>query len=370
MTEASAFTTVLADWQSAELAAVVHMKSIGFIDATLTKSGADGGIDVESSEAAAQVKFYANPVGRPDIQRLRGAAHTYRLALFYSTGGYTSEAVEYADQAQVALFHMDAFGRVEIVSSSAAMLTESTGVQERRNKLEALKAERYRFAELALRRDLDLYQEFGSRHLADPLHSKLFPQVAWALDLVVQRFNDAISSRDFAAADSAFTDALLRKHFLSGITTAELTPAYTDINEAVENGWLWHVSSRIEDNFSNLVSGIFELHHLLIKSWDPWKSSLVLSTIYAGIPENLLHQNVMLSACAIDHRVLTKELLRDLLRDVRAQLQQSQKSLKSAQRSSAGTTALMQRLFQSQMLYTEKLFTRLFAQLEAIERAI
>jgi len=76
--------TFLVDWHAAELAAVEHMRTLGFIDAQATAPGADGGIDAQSNEAAAQVKFYANPIGRPEIQRLRGAAHEYRLALFYS----------------------------------------------------------------------------------------------------------------------------------------------------------------------------------------------------------------------------------------------------------------------------------------------
>jgi hypothetical protein len=79
--------TFLPGWQAAEIAAVEHMRSLGFIDAQTTAPGADGGIDAQSSDAAAQVKFYANPVGRPDVQRLHGASYAYRLALFYSTGG-------------------------------------------------------------------------------------------------------------------------------------------------------------------------------------------------------------------------------------------------------------------------------------------
>ncbi|MFF2773154.1 restriction endonuclease, partial [Streptomyces bacillaris] len=150
----------LLDWQAAELAAAEHLKSLGFIDAQRTQSGADGGIDVESSEAAAQVKFYANPVGRPDVQRLRGAAHGYRIAVFYSTGGYTKEAVEYADQASVALFFMDPYGRAESLSQLASVLTESELVQDRRERLEELKAVRYRFAAASFERDLRLYEQF------------------------------------------------------------------------------------------------------------------------------------------------------------------------------------------------------------------
>jgi hypothetical protein len=81
-------TEFIADWQAAELAAAAHLRGVGFVDAVTTSAGADGGIDVQSAEAAAQVEFYATPVGPPDVQRLKGAAHDYRMAVFYSTGGY------------------------------------------------------------------------------------------------------------------------------------------------------------------------------------------------------------------------------------------------------------------------------------------
>jgi hypothetical protein len=72
MSETLVSPTFLSDWQAAEIAAVDHMRVLGFIDARPIWAGADGGIDAQGSEAAAQVKFYANPVGRPEIQRLRG----------------------------------------------------------------------------------------------------------------------------------------------------------------------------------------------------------------------------------------------------------------------------------------------------------
>jgi len=53
-------------WHKAERAAARHMKVLGFHDAALTPPGPDGGLDVISGVAAAQVEDYVTPVGRPD----------------------------------------------------------------------------------------------------------------------------------------------------------------------------------------------------------------------------------------------------------------------------------------------------------------
>ncbi|MEH0985430.1 restriction endonuclease [Micromonospora sp. CPCC 205556] len=91
-------------WQEAERAAVGFMQAIGFKDAALTNPGADRGLDVVASGAAAQVKALATPVGRPDVQRLRGASFNVPTVLFFSLNGYSPGAIEYADQVRIALF--------------------------------------------------------------------------------------------------------------------------------------------------------------------------------------------------------------------------------------------------------------------------
>ncbi|MFC5007280.1 restriction endonuclease [Dactylosporangium cerinum] len=91
-------------WQSAEQAALQFMHTIGFTDAVTTSAGADGGLDVVATGAAAQVKALATPVGRPDLQRLRGASFNVATALFFSLNGYTPAAVAYATEARIALF--------------------------------------------------------------------------------------------------------------------------------------------------------------------------------------------------------------------------------------------------------------------------
>ncbi|MFC5265064.1 restriction endonuclease [Kribbella qitaiheensis] len=101
-------------WRDAEENAAVWMKHWGYNDARITSGGADGGIDVESRSALAQVKFEANQVGRPALQRLVGARaldHRRQL-LFFSGTGYSDKAVEYAETMAIALFIYSLDGKV------------------------------------------------------------------------------------------------------------------------------------------------------------------------------------------------------------------------------------------------------------------
>lgn len=78
-------------WQAAENMAAAHMRAYGFSDARTTPGGSDGGIDVVSRWGVAQVKYFSNPVGRPDVQKLRGAAHGRDRVLFYALSGVQPE---------------------------------------------------------------------------------------------------------------------------------------------------------------------------------------------------------------------------------------------------------------------------------------
>lgn len=58
---------LLADWLDAEELAAWYMReTLQLAEVWLTGSGNDGGIDVESRDAVAQVKHYLSPVGAPD----------------------------------------------------------------------------------------------------------------------------------------------------------------------------------------------------------------------------------------------------------------------------------------------------------------
>ena len=111
----------------AEELAVAHMRHLGFADARRTAAGADRGLDVLATGAVAQVKHHAQPVGAPDVQRLRGAAHGVNRPVFYSRNGYTTQAVDFADRADVALFAFDEHNSVTPVNRHAYVLASNQG---------------------------------------------------------------------------------------------------------------------------------------------------------------------------------------------------------------------------------------------------
>jgi hypothetical protein len=96
----------------AEIYAAAWMRHLGFHDARETTYGSDAGVDVIASRAIAQVKFRTVQVGRPELQSFVGAAHAHpdKYRLFFSWKGYSSPAVEYAEQAQIALFSFELSG--------------------------------------------------------------------------------------------------------------------------------------------------------------------------------------------------------------------------------------------------------------------
>ena len=122
-------------WDVAEALALAHMKQIGFADAKRTSQGADKGLDAVSERAAAQVKAKQDPVGAPDLQKLKGAAANYEFLLFYSLSGYTTQATEFAENANIALFTFDKKNNVLGFNSTARWLAGSVNPN-----MEALKA--------------------------------------------------------------------------------------------------------------------------------------------------------------------------------------------------------------------------------------
>ncbi|QXF84298.1 restriction endonuclease (plasmid) [Rhodococcus pyridinivorans] len=95
--------------EDAEFFAAARMRDMGFSDARVTGRGADGGIDVVSRRAIAQVKWKHSEVTRPDLQRLygaRGADHSKYMLFFaeLSDMPYTQPAIEYANKHRIGLF--------------------------------------------------------------------------------------------------------------------------------------------------------------------------------------------------------------------------------------------------------------------------
>ncbi|WP_233414904.1 restriction endonuclease [Streptomyces sp. N35] len=106
-------------WEEAEALAASHMRYLGLQYVALSAGGADGGIDVYAREASAQVKFITKAVGRPDVQKLVGAAKPGHQLFFYSLSGYSVVAQEYATERGVCLFQFEYDGRVRPIGRAA-----------------------------------------------------------------------------------------------------------------------------------------------------------------------------------------------------------------------------------------------------------
>ena len=104
------------------------MRHLGFDDARCTGAGTDGGVDVRSREAVAQVKAQLTPVGRPELQALYGVARSEgRRPLFFSLMSYTTAALTWADEVGMPLFRFDHAGLVEAVNAPAEALLVAAG---------------------------------------------------------------------------------------------------------------------------------------------------------------------------------------------------------------------------------------------------
>jgi hypothetical protein len=108
----------------AEVNAAEQMQRLGYHDATALLGGVDGGIDVYSARAYAQVKWRGGRADRADLQNLYGARGTSsgRDLLYFAAAGYTDDAVEYAEALGIALFRCEPDGETPPVGSHAPKL--------------------------------------------------------------------------------------------------------------------------------------------------------------------------------------------------------------------------------------------------------
>jgi len=100
------------EWEDAERLAEMHMRRLGYSDAQRTNAGADGGVDVESARAVAQVKDQSSPVGRQLIQQLYGVAHSRNKKAYFFARRYAPQAVEWARENNVKLYQFNRAGVV------------------------------------------------------------------------------------------------------------------------------------------------------------------------------------------------------------------------------------------------------------------
>lgn len=109
-------------WDAEEYAAEV-MCAMGFTNVLVSSAGPDGGIDVASEEALAQVKLEGRASTREQLQRLTGITLTRgTTALFFSLAGYTKSALEWAEATDMALFEFAYDGSLAAKSSLAVEL--------------------------------------------------------------------------------------------------------------------------------------------------------------------------------------------------------------------------------------------------------
>jgi Restriction endonuclease len=116
--------------RDAEENAAAVLRWLGHTDARTTRVGTDGGIDVESASAVAQVKMEGIPTARPTIQALYGVATAEgKQGIFFALAGYTAQALEWADRVDLPLFTFDYQGQPEPVNTAARTLMATDGGQ-------------------------------------------------------------------------------------------------------------------------------------------------------------------------------------------------------------------------------------------------
>ncbi|WP_162893265.1 restriction endonuclease [Microbacterium halotolerans] len=94
--------------QGAEEIVAVWMRYLGEDDAATTQYSGDGGVDVTSLHYIAQVKHYTGTVGVGEVREFAGVAGVDgRRALFFTSGQYARGAIDFADNAGIALFRYD-----------------------------------------------------------------------------------------------------------------------------------------------------------------------------------------------------------------------------------------------------------------------
>ncbi|WIY83527.1 restriction endonuclease [Propionimicrobium sp. PCR01-08-3] len=370
MSETSTNPGFLEDWEAAEVAAAVHMRSFGFIDAATTSGGADGGIDAQSSQAAAQVKFHANPVGRPDVQRMRGACHDYRIPLFYSTGGYTGEAVGYADQSGVALFKMDPYGRCSPVSRRAVLLADADQEEGRKAELAEIQALRYSLAAMLFDEDTALFARYAQSTRISPDLWVYYSYMAIELERSVRDFHTAINFKDFERADIFFEEIENRIKFLTWIVEGTLLKKHADLASAISEGWYADATPGSDFLLGRAVIGVRELRDFLRDKFSGLEGALPPDiSLDMLIDEKTMTAIGMLAEVALDPAILPQELLRRLKVEARQGVARGHdaahritKYLTQPQRASHLNNP---NVLISTMLRTDCLVTRIYRQLDA-----
>lgn len=99
----------------------LFLHSWGYLDAEVTRFVKDGGIDVESEDLVVQCKHITGNVRAPEVQAIFGiAAQKSKKAVVFSSGGFTKDAIVFANSAEVALFSLrERDGKARAVNKAA-----------------------------------------------------------------------------------------------------------------------------------------------------------------------------------------------------------------------------------------------------------
>jgi hypothetical protein len=108
--------------RAAELAMARWLTDRGCTNVCVSPVGADGGIDITCDESVAQVKYWrTKSVGRPVFQQLHGASNGQDCIMFALwAGGYSRQAIDWAEEHDIALFTFDEHGHVIDAHTTAA----------------------------------------------------------------------------------------------------------------------------------------------------------------------------------------------------------------------------------------------------------
>ena len=115
-------------WAGAEQDDVAFfMRRIGFADAAVSRSGADGGVVVRASGAVAQVKVGSTATPRSEVEQIYGVARSEgKLGLVFSFAGFTADATSWAEEVGIALFVLKSAATAGPIGTLATRLvTES-----------------------------------------------------------------------------------------------------------------------------------------------------------------------------------------------------------------------------------------------------
>lgn len=127
---------LIRSFEDAESATAEWLRFYGYVDVVVVGGAGDGGVDVRGIDILAQVKAEVGKVGRPVVQQTYGISRLEsKRAAVFSLGGFTEEAIAWANDAEVGLFTFDLVGEPQPLNAAARDMAINAGSDERRIRL-------------------------------------------------------------------------------------------------------------------------------------------------------------------------------------------------------------------------------------------